>query len=77
PRRVFVAGIGDALSKKFEAEQCVGSGGMNFYKARPAALAVAIADQCYRVIRKEAVASLAAIDRQAPDDAFENIVEAT
>ena len=77
PRRFFVAGIGDALSKKFEAEQCFGSGGMNFYKARPAALAVAIADQCYRVIRKEAVASLAAIDRQAPDDAFENIVEAT
>ena len=77
PRRFFVAGIGDALSKKFEAEQCFGSGDMNFYKARPAALAVAIADQCYRVIRKEAVASLAAIDRQAPDDAFENIVEAT
>lgn len=77
PRRFFVAGIGDALSKKFEAEQCFNSGGMNFYKARPAALAVSIADQCYQVIRKDAVGSLAAVDRKEPDAAFENIVEAT
>lgn len=77
PRRFFVAGIGDALSKKFEAEQCYRSGGMNFYKARPAALAVSIADQCYQVIRRDALASLASADRKEPDDAFENIVEAT
>ena len=77
PRRFFVAGIGDALSKKFEAEQCFNSGGMNFYKARPAGLAVAIANQCYQVIRRDAVASLAAADSKEPDAAFENIVEAT
>lgn len=77
PRRFFVAGIGDALSKKFEAEQCFNSGGMNFYKARPAGLAVSIANQCYEVIRRDAVASLAAVDRKDPDAAFENIVEAT
>lgn len=77
PRRFFVAGIGDALTKKFEAEQCYNSGGLNFYKARPAALAVSIADQCYRVIRRDAIASLAAVDRKEPDEAFENVVEAT
>ncbi len=77
PRRFFVAGIGDALSKKFEAEQCFNSGGMNFYKARPAALAVSVADQCYQVIRRDAISSLAAVDRKEPDAAFENIVEAT
>ncbi|MDO8979682.1 MAG: glycerol dehydrogenase [Afipia sp.] len=77
PRRFFVAGIGDALSKKFEAEQCFNSGGMNFYKARPAALAVSIADQCYQVIRRDAISSLKAVDRREPDAAFENIVEAT
>lgn len=77
PRRFFVAGIGDALSKKFEAEQCFNSGGMNFYKARPAGLAVSIADQCYQVIRRDAISSLAAVDRREPDAAFENIVEAT
>ena len=77
PRRFFVAGIGDALSKKFEAEQCFNSGGMNFYKARPAGLAVSIADQCYQVIRRDALPSLAAVDRKEPDAAFENVVEAT
>lgn len=77
PRRFFVAGIGDALTKKFEAEQCYNSGGLNFYKARPAALAVSIADQCYQVIRRDAVASLAAVGRKEPDAAFENVVEAT
>jgi glycerol dehydrogenase len=77
PRRFFVAGIGDALSKKFEAEQCFNSGGMNFYKARPAGLAVSIADQCYQVIRRDAISSLVAVDRREPDAAFENIVEAT
>lgn len=50
---------------------------MNFYKARPAGLAVAIANQCYQVIRRDAVASLAAADSKEPDAAFENIVEAT
>jgi glycerol dehydrogenase len=50
---------------------------LNFYKARPAALAVTIADQCYQVIRRDTMASLAAVDRKEPDEAFENIVEAT
>ncbi|MCF2524694.1 glycerol dehydrogenase [Bradyrhizobium sp. G127] len=77
PRRFFVAGIGDALTKKFEAEQCYNSGGLNFYKARPAALAVSIAAQCYQVIRRDAIAALAAVDRKEPDEAFENVVEAT
>jgi glycerol dehydrogenase len=77
PRRFFVAGIGDALTKKFEVEQCYKSGGLNFYKARPAALAMSIADQCYQVIRRDGIASLAALDRKTPDDAFENVIEAT
>jgi len=77
PRRFFVAGIGDALTKKFEAEQSYNSGGLNFYKARPAELALAIADQCYRVVRRDALGALKAVDRQQPDAAFESVVEAT
>ena len=77
PRRFFVAGIGDALSKKFEVEQCYASGGMNFYKARPTELAVAIADQCYRVTRRDAAEALKAVDAKTPNAAFESIVEAT
>lgn len=77
PRRFFVAGIGDALSKKFEVEQCDRSGGMNFYKARPTALAVIIADQCYRMIREHTLGALEAVERKTPNEAFERVVEAT
>jgi len=77
PRRFFVAGIGDALSKKFEAEQCYASGGLNFYKARPTELAVAIADQCYRVIRRDSAAALLAVDMRKPNAEFESVVEGT
>lgn len=77
PRRFFVAGIGDALSKKFEVEQCFNSGGLNFYKARPTNLAVTIADQCYRVLRRDAETALVGADAKVPNEAFENVVEAT
>jgi glycerol dehydrogenase len=77
PRRFFVAGIGDALTKKFEVDQCDQSGGLNFYKARPTGLAVSIADQCYRTVRRDAVAALGAVDRKQPNEAFESVVEAT
>ncbi|WP_458757029.1 glycerol dehydrogenase [Afipia sp. TerB] len=77
PRRFFVAGIGDALTKKFEVDQCDKSGGLNFYKARPTGLAVSIADQCYRTVRRDAVAALEAVDRKQPNEAFESVVEAT
>ncbi|MCO5130214.1 MAG: glycerol dehydrogenase [Xanthobacteraceae bacterium] len=77
PRRFFVAGIGDALSKKFEVEQCVRAGGLNFYKGRSTSLALMIADQCYRTVRADAVAALAAAAAKTPDEAFERVVEAT
>ncbi len=77
PRRFFVAGIGDALSKKFEVEQCARAGGLNFYKGRPTSLALMIADQCYRTVRQDAVAALDAVTAKAPNEAFERVVEAT
>ena len=54
PERFFVSGVGDALSKKFEAEQCFVTGGNNFYKARPPYLALTLADACYAAIRAHA-----------------------
>lgn len=77
PRRFFVAGIGDALSKKFEVEQCARAGGLNFYKGRPTELAVTIADHCYRTVRRDAVAALEAVAAKTPNEAFERVVEAT
>lgn len=77
PARFFVAGIGDALSKKFEVEQCASAGGLNFFKARPTGLAVTIADACYRAIRSDAEQAVACVKRKQAGDAVERVVEAT
>lgn len=77
PARFFLAGIGDALTKKFEAEQCYRTGGLNFYKGRPPELALAIADRCYAIIREKALPALAAVQAKKTDEAVESVVEAT
>jgi len=77
PERFFVAGIGDALSKKFEAAQCFAATGNNFYQAAPPFLAQTLGDACYTSIRAWAEPALAALRAQAPDEAFERVVEAT
>lgn len=77
PERFFVSGVGDALSKKFEAAQCHATGRDNFYGARPPRIARAIADACYEVIRAHAEQALAAVRAQACNQAFEDTIEAT
>ena len=77
PERFFVAGIGDALSKRFEADACFHTGGLNFYRARPPYVALTLADACYAAIRAHAQGAIAALRRGEPDDAFERTVEAT
>lgn len=77
PARFFAAGIGDALSKKFEVEQCAAAGGLNFYKGTPTELALAIAERCYAIVRADGEAAMAAVGRKAPDAAMEKVVEAT
>lgn len=77
PERFFVSGVGDALSKKFEAEQCFLAGGNNFYKARPPYVALTLADACYATIRTHAESALAATRAKQLSEDFERTVEAT
>ena len=77
PERYFISGIGDALSKRFEAEACFHTGGLNFYRAGPPYVALTLADACYASIRSHAEDAIAALRRGVPDDAFERTVEAT
>ena len=77
PERFFISGVGDALSKKFEAEQCFATGGNNFYKARPPYLALTLADACYTAIRAHAERALAAVRARQLCEDFERTVEAT
>ena len=77
PPRFFISGIGDALSKRFEAAQCLKSGADNFYGGRPPAIATAIAGACHDTLRDHAEAALQAVRRQQTDEHVEATVEAT
>ena len=76
PRRLLAAGIGDCMSKTFEARACAAANGSNFFGGYPPLTALALADACYATVRRDGVAALAACDRQEPNGALENVVEA-
>jgi glycerol dehydrogenase len=78
PARFFAAGLGDALSKKFEAEQCHLAGGKNFFGTPSLPTARLLAERCYETIVSFGQASLARVAQtQQPDESVERVVEAT
>lgn len=78
PVRFFAAGLGDALSKRFEAAQCAAAGGRNFFGGRPLGLAQAMGERCDATIRADGLAALARVrSGLGPDAAVERVVEAT
>lgn len=77
PSALLSAGIGDAIVKRFEVEQCVGVKGSNVFGGRSPLTALALARACYDVVRADSVAALAAVRRGEPDEAFERLVEAS
>lgn len=78
PRRLLVAGMGDALSTYFEARACersqvkngVGKGYL------PCKLGMAIARTCYEILLRDSVKALLAMDAGVVNEAFENVIEA-
>lgn len=76
PARFLLAGIGDALAKKFEAEAAVRDGGTSAHRAPQLRTGLYIADGCYRTIREHGEAAMAAAGSGVPDEAFEAVVEA-
>ncbi|AWY40283.1 iron-containing alcohol dehydrogenase [Pseudomonas putida] len=76
PRQFLLAGIADALTKKFEAEQCFNSAGVNMFGARPALSGLVLARECYQVIRQHAEAGLALAGSGQVTPAFDQLIEA-
>lgn len=78
PAILLSAGIGDALVKQFEVEQCYNKNGTNMFGGSPPPLtALALARTCYDTIRAHSVAALEAVKRGIPDQALEHVVEAS
>jgi glycerol dehydrogenase len=70
------SGIGDAISKKFEAEGCWSGGGLTPVGTRPLLSGLAIADASYRTIRAQAVGAIRACEEDQVTDDLEAVVEA-
>ena len=77
PRKLLLAGIGDAISKKFEVAQCHAAQGPNIFGGLGTRAALALADLCFETLLAHADGALAALERQSPDDSLEAIVEAS
>jgi glycerol dehydrogenase len=78
PARFFSAGMGDALSKTFEARQCHLTQGRNFFGTLSLPTARLFADRCYAVILEDGAAALRQVAEQhEPDESVERVIEAT
>jgi glycerol dehydrogenase len=76
PKPFFLAGLGDAISKKFEAEQCYRAHGKTMFDAASTLTAQRIAASCFDTLIADAEDALAAAGTGAPTEAFERVVEA-
>jgi glycerol dehydrogenase len=76
PVRFLVAGIGDALPTKFEAEQVHMSGALNMYGGRALHTGLVLADTCYNLIRQYGILAKEAVERKLVTEAVELVVEA-
>ncbi|HDZ57832.1 MAG TPA: glycerol dehydrogenase [Pseudomonas xinjiangensis] len=76
PVRFLRAGIGDAISKKFEAEACHAAGAMTLLGTPASQIGLMAADACYKIIRQHAVEGLRATEENEVNNALEDLLEA-
>lgn len=78
PRRLFVAGMGDALATWLEAQACEGSDSPNYIGSgmRRCKAGMAIAKASWDILFEDGEKALMALDSGVVTEAFENVVEA-
>jgi glycerol dehydrogenase len=76
PVHFLRAGVGDAVSKTFEAAACAAGTGVTTLGTRPLRIGAAIAAAAYATLREHAVPGLAACGRGEVTDDLEALVEA-
>lgn len=77
PARFFAAGIGDAISKMFEASQCKKSGGLNSFSTPPLNTALLLAESTYSNLISYGKAAYEDVQKQKISPAVERVVEST
>jgi len=76
PVRFLISGIGDAITKKFEAELCARSKGLNFYGGTQTSLALALSEYCYQQIREHSLDALSAARQNLVTPSLDAVIEA-
>jgi len=77
PPHLFSAGIGDAVSKRFEAAQCLAADGRNSFGTRPLGTALLLAEAAYAVLRDHGAEAYRDVCDRRLTVAVERTVEAT
>jgi glycerol dehydrogenase len=76
PTRLLVAGMGDALSSKFEARACEQAFSTNVIGEHGSMTAYALAELCYHVLLEHGLAAKVACDNNVVVPALEHVIEA-
>jgi glycerol dehydrogenase len=76
PPRFLRAGIGDALTKMFEARSVAAGKGGNSFSARPPFVAVRLGEICFETILRSGASCLDALARGERHADFEELIEA-
>jgi glycerol dehydrogenase len=76
PVRFLVAGIGDALSTKFEVEQNLRTKSLNLLQGRQTQASLVLANTCYDIIRTYGQLAVDAVSENLVTEAVELVVEA-
>lgn len=77
PVHFLISGIGDALTTRFEAEQCFQSCHRSRIGGRQTLIGMHICEQCYKTIRLYAKQALHAVETGVVTEPLEAVVEAT
>jgi len=76
PVRFLVSGFGDALATYFEARSANRAFALNIPGANSTHAAIAIAEECYRILLEDSVQAKAACEAHVVTPALENVIEA-
>ncbi len=76
PVRFLVAGIGDALSTKFEAEACVKASAVNLHGGNATAASLKIAQLCFDILMEYGIQAKLCAERKVVTFSLEKVIEA-
>lgn len=76
PARFLVAGIGDAVSKHYEAQACIAAGALNKHRTRALRTGAILARSCLETIQERGAEAIAQASSGIAGEAVEDVVEA-